>query len=362
MAWHKCTRFWKHGASCPVRGMPGHEPEEEEEEPRDEEPREIPKVVIPEREAKRRPPEQGSVMAVAEALIREVETGVVAEPVGEPEPAREPAGVPVVVPDWVPPVREVVVPELFPTPADIREIITTITTTVTPVLSTTETTITTIRRILDSANPAQEVGKVIVEGVIAAGVGVGIGVVGASGFGSRLVTISRILHGLSPQAGYIALPTARTLLIAAGAATVRAVAAKIPDQPPDMMREGLVIDQTMGMVEELVVGYVYPAAADRTLIISRALASVSPKLGPEVLPGSPKSGPEVLPGTPTNPFGAWNDAFMAPGMYGPPPAPPSSTLASAPGGSGYLYDFGQYLNSQLGTLEVPGGSPPPTSY
>ena len=337
MAWHQCSRYWKHGASCPVRGMPGH-PEEEDEEDQDEESREIPKVLIPEREVKRRPPEQGSVVAVAEAIVREVQTRMVAEPVAPPmaEPIRAPVP-PVLVPAWVPDVSEIVVPSLFPSPADV--------------VGSGST-----QAVAPSIDAS--IGDKIVEGTIAAGVGVAIGIVTVATGGAvvpwveRIVTISRILRTLSPQAGLIALPTARTLLVAAGAATVRMAAGKIPDQPPDMEREGVIIDQTMGMIEELVVDHVYPTAAERTVTISKILAGLSTSKSEDFAPKV---------STP-NPFGDWNDAFMSPGMYGPPPAASSATLATGAGAGGYLYDFGQYLNSQLGDLETAGGSPPPTTY
>ena len=87
MAWHKCSRYWKHGATCPVRGMPGHEPDEEEEEEEEEDADEEEKrrVMAPIRV--RRPAEPGSVVALAEAIVREVETRVASDPVAEPEPA-----------------------------------------------------------------------------------------------------------------------------------------------------------------------------------------------------------------------------------------------------------------------------------
>lgn len=354
MAWHKCSRYWKHGATCSVRGMPGHESEEEEDDKEDEDGPEIPKVLVPGKKPSR-PVEPGSVVAVAEAIVREVQTRQVPEPVAAPapEPVGQPSRVAVPVrpvPSWVPPVREVVVPDLFPTPADVAD----------PRVGDafvpgTPFDYSSTPAVAPSINPS--IGDKIVEGTIAAGIGVAIGIVTVATGGAavpwiqRIVTISRILRTLSPQAGYIGMPTARTLLLTAGAAVVRAAAAKIPDQPPDQMREGPLIDQAMGMVEELVVDHVYPTAAERSVTISRYLAGVSSK-----------SEPVASTVTSTNPFGDWNDAFMAPGMYGPPPAESSPSLASEPGGHGYLYDFGQYLNSELGNLENPGGSPTPISY
>ena len=344
MAWHKCARFWKYGASCPVRGMPGHEVEEEEED--DEEADDERKHGIPIEIKAKRPAEPGSVVALAEAVVREIETREVAQPVGGPgREVAQPVGGPVPavpVPEWVPAVSDIVVPQLYPTPADVVA----------------SASVVPDPRVASLPTSLAEVGDRVVQGVIAAGVGALIGVVGPT-IGMRLVTISRILAGLTPQlapqAGTIGLPTARSLLIAAGATVVRAAAAKIPDQPPPPE----VVEQAEALTEELVVDYVYPTAAERTVSISKILLGLS---------GDPRVGDAYVHAEPfdysasVNPFGDWNDAFMAPGMYGPPPAESSPTLASGAGAGGYLYDFGQYLNSQLGSLEIPGGSPPPTTY
>ena len=338
MGWHRCSRYWKYGAACPVRGMPAHEEEEEEDDDSDAE--DLLPVMVPERI--RRPAEPGSVVAMAEAIVREVETR-------EAAPA-------VSVPEWVPAVADIVVPPLFPTPADVVA----------------------DPRIGDAFVPGEpfagastqpigsglpSLGDRIVEGTIAAGIGVAIGIVTVATGGlavpwmSRIVRISRILGTLQPQAGNIGLPTARSLLIAAGAGVVRAAAAKIPDQPLELE----VVEQAEALVEELVVEYVYPTAAERTVTISRLIAGLSKKS--EAATGLSGASMETFTqeGRSSNPFGDWNDAFMAPGMYGPPPAVDRGAATGA-GAGGYLYDFGQYLNSQIGTLEVPGGSPPPTTY
>ncbi len=359
MAWHKCSRYWQHGAVCPVRGMPGHQEDDEEQD--DQEDQKIPPVLIPERVS--RPAEPGSIVAVAEAIVREVQTRQVVEPspVPVPGPVKVPSP-PVLVPDWVPSPAEIVVPPLFPSPSDVVAEQTLPPFVAPPVDRNVQSTVPVPPSI------GLSIGDKAVEGVIAAGMGVAIGIVtvatgGAAVAGvtwmSRIVTISRILRTLSPQVGAIGLPSARTMLIAAGGAAVRMAAGKIPDRPPDKASEAEAIDDAMGMVEELVCNYVYPTAAERTVSISRALAgrsAPSTSLSEPIVPEVTKSA------TSSNPFGDWNDAFMAPGMYGPPPAEPSSTLATGAGAGGYLYDFGQYLNSQLGSLENAGGSPPPTTY
>ena len=352
MGWHRCSRYWKHGATCPVRGMPAHEDEEDEDE-EDEEDR--PKHGIPIEIRRKRPAEPGSVVAVAEAIVREVETRQVEVPVGQP---------PVRVPDFVPAPQSVVVPALFPSPADVREEFIRITTAPTgaPAVGGRTTTSATRPPFVAPENPFGDVaipvsptqsmgsglpsvGGKIVDGTIAAGVGVGMGIVAASpiGWAQRLVTISRILRSLQPQAGMMTLPSARSLLGAAGMAAVKTIVSRASTEPGP--RE---VEQVQGFIEELVVDFSMGVAAQRTDTISRT---------PMGLP-EPFMETITAKGTPHNPFGDFRDAFMQPGLFNPP-APAGGS--DVPGGHGFLFDMGNFINSQITGVESR-GSPPPTSF
>ncbi len=355
MAWHRCSRYWKHNFSCPVRFMPGHEDEEEDD---DDDDTDKPVVPIAERVPRVKPPERGAVVAVAEAIVREVQTRAVAVPaerVGATVPA-------VSVPEWVPSVEEIVVPSLYPSPADVAVGTPTPSgiATGSPPFGVPESTFgdssvaVSPTRELPGPNPGPAFGDKIVEGTIAAGVGVGMAIAAASPLGwvQRIVTISRIMGSLAPQTGMIALPTARSLLVAAGAMTVRTVASKIPDQPAPDEPE---LELAREVIEELVVDYVMPMAAQRSVAISKALSGLTGRTEVE----TPLS---EAPGG----FSGYSDPYMDqwfPQLVSPPiqeapwfnpdlraePEPATSEAGPGPGGHGYLYDFGNYLNSQLGT-------------
>ncbi len=328
--WHRCSQYWRHNAPCPVRGREEHEEDEED----DQEPRDKPLVAIPEQAT--RPAEPDNVLAVAEAIVREVQTREV-EVRGpftwpQPPPATEPVPVPtppLPVPEWVPAPADLVVPTLYPTPP-------TVSVPYVPGVPTvgSGSTIT----IAPGETPwTPSIGGQIVEGTIAAGVGVAVAIAAAPALPwvSRIVTISRILlglrsSGLAPQTGMIGLPAARTLLAGVGMMAVRTAVSRIPESNP------AVTEAAKALVEQVVVDYIYPTAAQRSVAISKALAGLSkPAAPPTVEPYEPSYASGWKPGGGTT-----------------------------PGGHGYLYDFGNYLNTQLDPFEgpIPGGSPAPTTY
>ena len=98
------------------------------------------------------------------------------------------------------------------------------------------------------------------------GVAVGIAAAATAPWIGTILAIARTVVRLAPQAGYTTLPSARTLLGAAGVAALRTIVSRTPDSPE-------VVEQARGMVEELVVDYMYPTAAERTVTISKILAS-----------------------------------------------------------------------------------------
>ena len=316
-----------------VRSMPGHEDEEEEEdEPDDEDKR---KVMAPIKV--RKPVEPGSVVAVAEAIIREVQERVV-EPVFVPEPG-VPA-VPVAIPEWVPVPSELVVPDLYPTPVEVPGL-------VTPgglgggfVPSTPwEATTPSSPTLPVAPDPTERVGVKITAMIIAAGIGVAMAVVTRNpAFVERIVAISRILEGIRrgksigaigemlarplsaplPQAGFITpRVTAGVLRTTAAATIVRSIVSRTPDQP--------VQEIVRATIEKVVVDYVYPTAGQRSVAISKALA---------VAGANREEAPTGQPGV-------VGDASVV-GV----PFDYDSTVSPA-GGHGYMYDFGKYLSDSL---------------
>ena len=294
-----------------MRGGPPHEDEEEEEE---EDRFKLPPIPIVEKKAVA----PTDIVAVAEAFVREVQTREVVprHPSAYPgyeehEPQRVPGPqVPAAVPAWVPVAQELVVPEMYPVPAPVAPWVGAGGFVGDPSHGSTP---------MIAPDPTEPVMRKIA----AVGVGVGIAVAAAPTvfWVSRIVTISRILiglrgSGLAPQTGRIALPTARALIGAAGMTVVRGMvtgANRVPDSHESD-------ELAKSMVEELVVDYMYETAAD-------FYASLQEPYRPD---------------------------------YAGVPDQPSEK----PGGTGYLYDFGAYLNSQISPNEgpIPGASPPPTTY
>ena len=176
-------------------------------------------------------------------------------------------------------------------------------------------------------DPTERVGLQILALITASAIGVGLAVVAKQpAVVSRIVAIAEGVIGgftsglpkLATEAGRIRTPTGGALMTTGAATIVRTIVSRTPDQ--------IVDDVVRATIEEVVVDYMYPTAGERAVSISKALAAVTKQPVSKV--GDAYVG--------TDPFDySWQDPFVGPG-----PAPP--------GGHGYLFDFGSYLNSQTG--------------
>ncbi len=349
--WHKCRRYWIHGLSCPVAARLGHKDDDDDADDGDL-PLEIPLPAKQQKEATAKPAQIGSVVTVAIGIVEEaarlpeelpkaaINGGRPAVDSGKSQP----------LPGWVPPPRDIVVPPLYPSPAELPGVFTTPqppTTALPPPAAPqpgggfipgpafsdlVPTAGATPALIPGSGVPA--LGDAVVKATIAVGVGVGMGILVAAGapWVERIIAASRALAAARAMGtGEVAPSSVKPILAALGGLRLLGMADTRDEELPE------------AIIEQLVVDYVLPTAGERAVRISEALRAGRDREKAAEVPYS-TSGHDPTTEPSTSGFTA--DPFFEP---------------TGAGAGGFLVDFGQYLNTQL-TESPSGGSPSPISY